>query len=250
MHAWAFLAFGLWAQVSLWAQATHALECTNEIYEAIHFSTCHVDLQKDDLRLFLEDDQGDVFGGFSNLATQLAEKDLKLKFAMNAGMFLPDYRPVGLYVEEGRRLKNIVKSASSGNFGLLPNGVFCIKNKAVQILETTVFLDISPPCHFATQSGPMLVIEGGLHPRFLPNSGSKFVRNGVGVSDNGRHAYFVLSNKPVTFHHFARYFRDYMGLNTALYLDGSVSRLFSPELHSMGLGRRIGPIVAVVEKAR
>jgi uncharacterized protein YigE (DUF2233 family) len=92
----------------------------------------------------------------------------------------------------------------------------------------------------------MLVIDGDLHPRFLPDSTSVHFRNGVGVSDDGQIAYFVISDEPVTFHRFARFFRDGLGLKQALYLDGSVSRLFAPELDRQDWGLPMGPVVGLV----
>ena len=94
----------------------------------------------------------------------------------------------------------------------------------------------------------MLVIDGALHPRFLRNSTSRFVRNGVGTSDDGQTAVFVISNTPVTFHTFGSFFRDHLGLRNALYFDGNVSRLRAPDLgrNDIGFGA-LGPIIGVVE---
>ncbi|MCB1390422.1 MAG: phosphodiester glycosidase family protein, partial [Rhodobacteraceae bacterium] len=93
---------------------------------------------------------------------------------------------------------------------------------------------------------PMLVIDGALHPRFLPDSDSLHVRNGVGVSADGHDAWFVISDEPVTFHRFARVFRDVLGVPDALYLDGSVSRLYAPELGRDDWGLPLGPVVGLV----
>ena len=97
----------------------------------------------------------------------------------------------------------------------------------------------------------MLVIDGELHPRFLRDSTSRFIRNGVGTSDDGTIASFVISNSPVTFHAFGSMFRDHLGLNQALYFDGNVSRLRAPELgrNDIGFGA-LGPIIGVVEGQR
>jgi uncharacterized protein YigE (DUF2233 family) len=140
-----------------------------------------------------------------------------------------------------------------GNFGLLPNGVFCStlagdSGPGFQILESRAFDAAPPACWMATQSGPMLVIDGKLHPRFLKGSDSEKYRNGVGVSEDGSQATFVISNDPVNFHSFARFFRDELKISQALFLDGSISRLYAPELDRSDMGFPIGPIVGVVVK--
>ncbi|MEO0905841.1 MAG: phosphodiester glycosidase family protein, partial [Pseudomonadota bacterium] len=137
--------------------------------------------------------------------------------------------------------------AGPGNFGLLPNGVFCITEETAQVYETLQYIDEGPDCRDATQSGPMLVIAGALHPRFLPDSTSRFIRNGVGTSADGRRAVFVISNDKVSFHEFGRFFRDYLGLPNALYFDGKVSRLHAPMLDRSDIGFQLGPMVGVIQ---
>ena len=92
----------------------------------------------------------------------------------------------------------------------------------------------------------MLVIDGALHPRFLPRSNSRFIRNGVGVSADGTEVIFAISNERVNFDHFGRLFRDHLKTPNALYFDGKVSRLFAPELGREDLGFPLGPMVGVV----
>ena len=90
------------------------------------------------------------------------------------------------------------------------------------------------------------MLNGEEHPQFKPSSVSLHVRNGVGVSADGQIAYFAISERAVNFDSFARFFRD--GLNTpnALYFDGSISRLYAPELGRSGAGFQIGPMVGLV----
>jgi uncharacterized protein YigE (DUF2233 family) len=167
---------------------------------------------------------------------------------MNAGMYHPDRVPVGLMIENGQERARIVTSDGPGNFGLLPNGVFCI-NDRFAVIESRAFKAAPPACRFATQSGPMLVIDGALHPRFIPDSPSRYIRNGVGVSADGRRAYFVISQGRVNFAEFARVFRDALGTPQALYFDGNVSRLFAPDIGRRDLGFPMGPIVGTVVPA-
>ncbi|MFP4274873.1 MAG: phosphodiester glycosidase family protein, partial [Paracoccaceae bacterium] len=128
----------------------------------------------------------------------------------------------------------------------LPNGVFCISEGRARVIETRRFAAEAPACRYATQSGPMLVLDGALHPRFLPDSSSRFIRNGVGTDDAGERVVFAISEQPVSFDEFGRLFRDVLGLRQALYLDGSVSRLHAPALGRSDFGRAMGPVVGVV----
>jgi uncharacterized protein YigE (DUF2233 family) len=110
-------------------------------------------------------------------------------------------------------------------------------------VETKAFLKRKLKPQFATQSGPMLVIDGKLHPRFLKDATSRNRRNGVGVK--GSKVIFALADTPVTFDEFARVFRDVLKTSNALYLDGSISRLYAPEISRNDIGFPMGPIVAV-----
>ncbi len=224
------------------AGATH---CHQTSFESVELTYCEV-REGDEVRLFLTDDEGEVLGSFARLEAALAAADEVLEFAMNAGMYHPDRSPVGLYIEDGEERRGIVTSEGPGNFGMLPNGVFCVLDGRFAIVESRAFAHAPLPCRHATQSGPMLVIEGALHPRFLEDSDSALLRNGVGVDEEGRRAVFVIADQPVTFHRFARFFRDHLGLADALYFDGNVSRLHAPGIGRSDWGRPMGPIVGMV----
>ena len=168
---------------------------------------------------------------------------------MNGGMYHPDRQPVGLYIEDGTEITGIVTREGPGNFGLLPNGVLCLTDTSAAVIESRAFDADPPACRDATQSGPMLVIDGTLHPRFLVNSDSRNFRNGVGVREDGS-LVMAISDTPVTFHQFGRLFRDVLETPNALFLDGRISRLHAPELDRSDFGFPLGPILGVVTKAR
>ena len=220
-------------------------DCRTEALDGQSFTVCAVDPAKDDLRLFLNDGSGAPWGQFARLDSALRDEGRRLDIAMNGGMYHHDRSPVGYYLEGGREVAPLVTREGPGNFGLLPNGVLCIADGSARIIESRRFAKGRPACRHATQSGPMLVIDGELHPRFLPDSTSRHVRNGVGVTTDGT-VLLAISDRPVTFHEFGRLFRDVLDAPDALYLDGSVSRLWAPEMGRRDAGRPLGPILGVV----
>ncbi|WP_372884103.1 phosphodiester glycosidase family protein [Shimia sp.] len=229
------------------AQAAAAVDCRDITFDDSPYTICEVDAQQEDLRLFLRDTKGAPLGQFSIIDRSLPEGQ-RLAFAMNAGMYHMDRSPVGFYVEGDHREGRLLTGASAGNFGLLPNGVFCIRSGRADVIETLGFQARQPACAYASQSGPMLVIDGALHPRFLADGTSRFLRNGVGTSADGRRAVFAISNAPVTFHAFGRLFRDHLKLPSALYFDGKISRLHAPQLGRSDPGFWMGPVVGVVAR--
>ena len=235
----------LWFFVALLiASPAAAVTCEDVAFRGKGYAVCHVDPAEDDLQLFHSDDAGRLLGHFSAIEGTLGRKELA--FAMNAGMYHDDRAPVGYYVEDGVEKSRVVTRDGPGNFGLLPNGIFCVTDDTARVFETLDFVARKPICRDATQSGPMLVINGALHPRFLPNGTSRHIRNGVGTTADGLRAVFVISNDPVSFHEFGSFFRDHLKLPNALYFDGKVSRLHAPDLNRSDLGFRLGPIVGVI----
>lgn len=234
------------ALLLLVASPGYGLECKDDQFEGTPITICSANVAEDDIRIFLRDQDDDIIGDFQTLNTQLTSQGMTLDFAMNGGMYRPDRSPVGLYIENGKVFRKAVTSAGPGNFGMLPNGVFCITAQSAHVLETIAYSQAQPSCHFATQSGPMLVIDGQLHPKFLKDSTSRYIRNGVGTSKDGKWAHFVISNRPIIFHRFARIFKDYLGLNSALYLDGNISQIYAPSVDRKTSRGFMGPIIAVV----
>lgn len=208
------------------------------------YTACQFDPETVDIRLHLADPEGDIYGGFDPLRRQLWTERRVLLFAMNAGMYHDDRSPVGLFVEYGDVVKPAVTGGGFGNFHLLPNGVFLMKDGRAAVMETLAYEKRGVTPDFATQSGPMLVIDGKLHPRFLPDSDSLKIRNGIGVDAAGQ-VHMVISTVPVRFYDFATLFRDRLGCRNALYLDGSISSVFIADQNRDDRLFPMGPIVSV-----
>ena len=212
------------------------------------FTICSFDPKAFDVRLYLKGADGRPLLTLLALAAETKDGG-PMVMAMNGGMYRPDFEPVGLYIADAKKLNDLSRSKGGGNFGLLPNGVFHISGGRAAVSETGAFLRQAPRPDFATQSGPMLVIDNAIHPKFSPHGTSRHIRNGVGVRADGR-MIFAISAGPVTFYEFAGLFRGALQCPDALYLDGSVSSLYAPALNRMDIRAPLGPMIGVFEKTK
>jgi uncharacterized protein YigE (DUF2233 family) len=196
-----------------------------------------------------KDDKGENFKSFQQLKTWLHAQNQALVFAMNGGMFMEDRTPLGLYIENGKTLKkiNTIKEAY-GNFYFQPNGIFYLTNEKEAVICKTTDFKANENIQFATQSGPLLIIDGSYHPKINRGSTSLHYRNGVGVLPNGN-VLFAMSTKPVNFYEFATFFKE-QGCQNALYLDGFVSKTYLPSKNSHDLGGNFGVIICETKAIR
>lgn len=206
------------------------------------YIVCRYDLSKVAFSVHWQGENGDALGSLGAAIRAVKATGKQPLFAMNGGMYDPDLSPVGYFVENGRKLRQANMRRGPGNFHMLPNGVFFVEGDKAGVMETGAFLKRNRRPDFATQSGPMLVINGQLHPKFRAKSESRKIRNGVGVSADGRKATFVLSDEPVTFHAFAKVFQRHLNTPNALFLDGSISQLASSTVNRNGF-RPVGPVI-------
>lgn len=207
-----------------------------------------VDTRNNDIQFFWKDGSGRKYRNFKKLKQDVERSNRQLLFATNGGMYTQQRDPKGVYIEYGNKLVPLDQvKQGMGNFYLQPNGVFFIdKNRQPGVLPTRLFADVEPNAQFATQSGPMLVINGFIHRSFQPNSDNLAIRSGVGQIDENR-VVFAISNTPVNLYQFASIFKDYFGCKYALYLDGHISRMYLPELRLDRLEGDFGPIIGIVE---
>lgn len=181
---------------------------------------------------------------FAALQARLGDRAHRVAFAMNAGMFDDDGRPIGLMIEDGRGIHAINRRNGYGNFHLMPNGVFLVRRSGRAAVVTSEAYKPAPDIAYATQSGPMLLIDGKLHAKIDPDGTSRFIRNAVGIAPGGAPA-FVISLDAVSFGKLARFMRDRLKVRDALYFDGSVSSLWDPANDRMDAFTELGPMVVV-----
>jgi uncharacterized protein YigE (DUF2233 family) len=210
------------------------------------YTVVRVKLQQDRLELFLNDAKQQPYRSFDAVAAALALRKRTLVFAMNAGMFEPDYTPVGLFIADGVEVAPMNTRAGQGNFYLKPNGVFIVGDAGAHVIDTAAYGAFTARPRLATQSGPLLVLDGTIHAAFKPESGSRHVRNGVGVTAGGD-VVFVISETRVNFFEFASFFKDILQCPNALYLDGSISSLYLAGTGRNDASAWLGPIIGVVE---
>lgn len=192
-----------------------------------------------------------------NNFTDIKRKFPRTTFMMNAGMFHSNYDAVGLLISNGQLISKLDTTTKEmhGNFYMYPNGVFYFnaKNKA-NVLTTEEFKSAKiskSDILMATQSGPMLVIDSKIHPAFSPFSKNLNIRNGVGVTPEGK-LIFAISESPVNFYDFALFFRDYLNCPDALYLDGAISDMYYEGSLGINLQKsksegKFGPVIVISE---
>lgn len=208
------------------------------------FTVVRVDAAR--LALFWQDDKGQPLRHLDRLAAWQKTRGRALSFGMNAGMYHADGSPVGLLVVDGRELSPLNLDDGQGNFFLKPNGVFLIDGQGARVVDAVDYAAFRAGVRWATQSGPLLLKDGQIHPAFRPSSASRYIRNGVCAQ--AREVVFVISERPVTFHEFASFLRDALHCQDALYLDGAVSSLWSPRLGRSDRRHALGPLFGVTEQ--
>jgi uncharacterized protein YigE (DUF2233 family) len=196
------------------------------------YTVVRVDPAREHVRLYWRRPDGAGYRSFEAVRRAVEAEGLTLVAATNAGIYEPGYVPTGLYVEGGEVLVPLNTADGRGNFFLKPNGVFAVGADGRAAVVSAEDYDAGRVpvgrVAYATQSGPLLVEGGRLHPAFGAGSTSCRTRTGVGVTAGGE-VVIAISNGAVNLYDFARYFRDALGAPNALYLDGGYpTRLWAP----------------------
>lgn len=235
-------------------EAAQADTCEVQVYQSTKFIICTVK-DKAKLRLFWKSADGAPYRNFSKVADAVAAENKALSFALNAGMYQTDFSPMGLYVENGQELvpaDTKVPQRGSGpvpNFYKNPNGIFYFDNENAGIVSTDSFLKNRPKARFATQSGPMLVIQNKLNPILIKGSTDRTRRSGVGVCAD-QSIRFAVSEEAVNFYSFATLFRDELKCPNALFLDGGNGvGIYNPAMgrNDISWHGGYGPVVGFIE---
>ena len=219
--------------------------CRQQAFEGSRFTVC--DNKGGELRLYAAGKSETPIRSFAALMRKVDAQ--KVAFAMNAGMFGEDGRPIGMAQADGREVHKINLRDGSGNFHMKPNGVFLVDaagNRDIYPSDRVPVFRSAPL--LVTQSGPMLVIDGKLHPKLERDGQSRLIRNGVGVTREGK-ALFIISETAVSLGKFARFFRDELKTPNALYFDGSVSSLWDPANGRQDTRAELGPMIVALKPA-
>lgn len=239
---------GLTGCLLVFTGGAQAVECRSQPVGAVSFTTCRVDLHREALHLYWRDESGTPYRQLSSLRDSLAKQGKTLVFAMNAGIYQEDLTPLGLFVVDHHELVRLNRRTGFGNFYQPPNGVFLVEDTGARVVTTVEYVDTQPHPWLATQSGPILVHQGQLTDSPVMNAQSTSLRSRNGVcAPSPDVAVFVISDSPVTFYAFAQFFLTQLGCREALYLDGSISSLYAPQLGREDRGRDLGPMFGVTE---
>jgi len=242
---------GLLAAIGLFVlprMQAHDAPCVTREFEGSRFVVCTYDARRQDMRFYSRAPGGGYYRSFDDVQHELGDNTRHVRFAMNAGMFNDAGAPIGLYVENGDEQKSIALSDGPGNFHLKPNGVFWQGQDGQLHIEVSEdYAAAAREPRWATQSGPMLLINGAMHPRIAEDGTSRLIRNGVGLRD-AHTAYFVISSGYVSFGRFARFFRDELHCRDALFLDGTVSSVWAPGIGRYDDNHDLGPMVVVMDR--
>lgn len=214
--------------------------CDIEYAQVKAFAVCSVSFAEHRLDLVLRDAKGISYGTLARVKKAFPEA----LFVGNAGMYHASTEPVGLFVQESKTRTALNLQAGQGNFFMKPNGVFWVDKQGFHVDESRSYQRRRAKAQLATQSGPMLLMDGARHPAFRRGSKHQKIRNAVGVSPDAQRAFFVISMVPVSFWEMSGIFVDKLGVKDALYLDGVVSSIWAPGLSREGTSR-LGPMFVV-----
>jgi uncharacterized protein YigE (DUF2233 family) len=209
------------------AYAAEGVEVSCLTLKQTRYVVVRVDLKAAHIKLLWKNPAGVPYGSLAE-AYSRAGGDHLLALT-NAGIYSGRHAPEGLHIEGGATLSPLNLDKGDGNFYWKPNGVFYVTAAAAGIVESEKFDSLGERGAIleATQSGPLLVIDGEVNRDLQPDSRSLYARNGIGVK-SADEVYILISEDEVSLHDFASVFAHQLHCRDALYLDGCVSQLYLP----------------------
>jgi uncharacterized protein YigE (DUF2233 family) len=199
---------------------------------------------KEDIRFFWKTDHT-AYRSIGTLKSTMEKNNHSLIFAMNGGMYDKNNAPQGLYIENQKLLSPLNTSNGKGNFYMKPNGVFYITTENKAVICNSTELHNTKNIKYATQSGPLLLINGNIHLSFNKDSKNKNIRNGVGILPDQK-IIFAMSTCEISFYEFADFFKQ-LGCKNAVYLDGYVSRTYLPEKNWIQTDGDFGVMIGIIK---
>ena len=218
-------------------------------YKGTIYDVYITDLKDQDIELH-QKKKGSL--SLKSVKSKLESKKKKIKMITNAGMYTPKFDPEGLYISNGKEKFPLDTGSSERtlNFYMHPNGVFMVDTmNRPRVISTDEYRKLTKDkvneISIATQSGPMLLIDGEIHPKFNRFSQSKKKRSGVGVFENK--VVFAITKGFTNFFSFASFFQDYFDCPNALFLDGTISLMYLEDGKLKDLGGAFGPVISISE---
>lgn len=196
-----------------------------EVAAKIRFRVVTIDPKQIQISMVWKKPDGSPYALLRDVRDEILRRGSHFLFATNAGIYDKMDRPLGLYIEGGKELRPINRSHQpGGNFSMVPNGIFLLRGEDAALPDVIASTEYKVPAgiQFATQSGPLLLRHGKIHPDFQPRSSNFKLRSGVGV-DNKHRVVFAISQGTTSFYEFAQVFKNELHCEDALYLDGSIS---------------------------
>lgn len=200
--------------------------------------------------LLWQNDQQKNYAEMRKAKEALKKQGKQVSMMMNAGIFDPEYRPAGLWIENGKTLRPLNTRKGKGNFHIQPNGVFYLKGKQAGIMTTQAWQKANIKPDFALQSGPMLLIDGQINSRFYKEQHSPYKRNAVCITKN-KELYFIITTAYQEewphFYRFAEALRSF-GCYQALYLDGTLSNYYLTGVSNTFHWKEFAGMIAVLSE--
>ncbi len=232
-------------KITLFGLIIICVNCRENSTDKKTFDDFIVDPKTANIEFYWKNTDNEIFKSINNLKSNTDKNGKHLRFAMNGGMYEADNKPLGLFITDGKIVTELNTRNAEGNFYLEPNGVFYITADRQAAVVTTENFQNNGQIKFATQSGPILLVDGNINPLFTQKSDNLYVRNGVCVLADGK-IIFSISRLKVNFYDFAAHFQS-LGCQNALYLDGFVSKMYLPEQNLNDLDGDFGVIIGIIE---